>query len=132
MDTKSKLRKLIKLPVINIELIKYDYNLDKKIDEEDYKEAANYYNEAIKYTCDGCYVEFGGSKSDLVTFDLNKYLVKADTKSATDDNIKIKISGNEYDVFSSENNSVNQSVSAKLKQDYSVDTNKEYTYNRST
>ena len=47
-ETKAKLRKLSKLPVINIELIKYDYNLDKKIDEEDYKEALKLANNDLK------------------------------------------------------------------------------------
>lgn len=38
-DTKIKLRQLSKLPAIELELMQYDYNLDKKIDEKDYNEA---------------------------------------------------------------------------------------------
>lgn len=91
-------------------------------------QAAYNHNEAIKYTCDGCYEEFGGDTSDLVTFDLNKYLVKANPKTSTNDNISIKISQNEYDVFSEETNSINDYLTSNLKEEYNIDTGKSYNY----
>lgn len=91
-------------------------------------QAAYSHNEFVKYTCDSCYVDFGGSKSDLVNLDLTKYLVKANPKTDSDDNIAVNISQSEYDTLSSEINDINGYIGSALKETYNSQTNKNYNY----